>query len=103
MTTIHAVPRGADFTLRQNAVDLMPAVAFGQASAPVILPSEQTTLDFQSGAAPLLSYSLDLREGENYTLVLVGRSDDLTSLTVIAFSKVPPTSRPEKYGHTAAQ
>jgi hypothetical protein len=90
VTAIHAVPRGVDFTLRQGDTDLTPSVTFGQASSPVTLPSEETTITFQAGSTTLLSYPIQLRERSNYTLVLVGRSEDVTSLSVIAFDNVVP-------------
>ncbi|MFN8375242.1 MAG: DUF4397 domain-containing protein [Anaerolineae bacterium] len=89
ITAIHAVPRGLDFTLRQENSDLTSAVSFGMSTAAVVT-SGSVTLQFQAGETTLFSYPAELRAGFNYTLVLVGRSNDPNSLAVVAFENRVP-------------
>lgn len=85
VSVIHAVPRGADFVLRDAANALTPPISFGQQSDGIVLPSGQTNFIFQSGDAILSTHPVNMRERYSYTLVLVGRPDDLNSLSVLDF------------------
>jgi uncharacterized protein DUF4397 len=83
ISAINAVPRGPAFTIRQGSNDLTAPLDFGQQSETVILPSNPTPMKLQAGTTALVSQNLDLRERHNYTLVLVGRPDDLTHLQLL--------------------
>lgn len=90
ITLIHAVPGVSDITAQRNGFPIGPAVPFGQTSAPIVVPSQETTLDLVNGSTPLLSYPITLRERYNYTLVLVGSAADLSNLSIIEFNNRAP-------------
>lgn len=89
---INAVPRGPDFTLQQGTTPITPVISYGQSSEPVIITSSSTTLAFQQGIRVLLEYPIELRERHSYTLLLIGRADDLASYRVLTFETRVPGS-----------
>lgn len=90
INVVHAVPRGADFILQRDGINLTSNLSFGQSSPELILTSGQTSLRFQSGTTTLLDFPVELRGRRNYTYILVGRPDDLTTLSVIEFETTAP-------------
>ncbi len=80
---LHAIPRGPDFTVQQDNTDITGIISFGGRSEPLILPSGQTNLALQSGTTRLLDYPISLNGRSQYTLIVAGRPDDLTSVTIV--------------------
>lgn len=102
LRVIHAVPRGPDFTLRRDGSDITPVMSFGQASEAFTFDSGRTELAFQSGLNTLLSYPANLAERYSYTLMLVGRADDLATLTPILFDLRAPGLTEMRFANAAA-
>lgn len=90
VTVIHAIPRGPDVALRQGGANLTPVFSFGQASLPVVIASGPSTLSMQSGEQSVFDYPATLQERTNYTLILTGRADDLSTASVITITNRAP-------------
>lgn len=83
LNIIHAIPRGPDFTVQKDDRDITSTLSFGGRSEPLILESGLTNLALQSGVTRLLDYPITLVGRTQYTLIVTGRADDLSSITIV--------------------
>lgn len=88
---IHVVPLAPLMKGQQNSVDLSPLFDFGQQSGSIVVSPGRSTLSFASSEQTLASYTGELFALTNYTLVLIGRSDELDKLTVLSFNNTVPS------------
>lgn len=81
---VHAVPLAPTVKGQQNGVDLSPLFDFGQQSGGITVSSGESTLTFATSEQTLRDYPVNLFPRTHYTLILIGRSDALETLSVLA-------------------
>ncbi|MBN2306117.1 MAG: DUF4397 domain-containing protein [Anaerolineae bacterium] len=87
LSVIHAVPRGAAFTLQDQGRTLLPALDYGGTGGPLEIASGPHTLSFTSGPDSLTSLDMNLSERRAYTLLLLGDAEAGTYDTISFFSQ----------------
>lgn len=78
MRFVHAVAGAAPLDVRLNDQLILPALAFGEPSPHIALPSGSHRIALLLGPAEILSQQLEIRAGQADTVVIMGSSAGLT-------------------------
>jgi hypothetical protein len=82
---VHAVPLAPIVKGQQEGVDLTPLFDFGEQSGGIVVSSGDTTLSFATSEQTLVDYPASLFPRTHYTIILIGDSEDLETLSVLMF------------------
>lgn len=75
---VHTVGGAAPLDVHMNDQPILPALAFGEPSPHIALPSGSHRIALSLGLAEILSEQLDVRAGQANTVVIMGSSASLT-------------------------